>query len=209
MAKKNSVPETYPAFPRAGVLTRDDQPEYAQALTRADSEKGLLRVSLAGLSPVTFPTESITADQNTGRLSFISSNTPYRIRELREDDGEWLSKYKTYLPIEALYALVSPTAPGDDLTSPRTAALSGAPETLDAYSMDDSVYIVGVVYTNSQGRWSRIDGDWILLSPTDDSYAGMSVTHIDPDQADTFLDFYDQNYVSITDAEKYAGPDGE
>lgn len=185
---------TYPAFPQPGVLTRDDDPNFAQGLLRADTQPGSVQVTFPGLSPVSFPTEKVSADQNTGRLSFVSSNTPYRIRALREDDGEWLSQYKTYLPIEALYALSSGVS---------------VPEALDAYTMDDSVYVVGVVYTNAQGRWARIDGDWVLLSPTDDSFTNMSAIHIDPAKADAFLDFYDQNFVTVTDAESYAAPDGD
>lgn len=199
MADKNL--QVFPLFDQAGVLTRDDDPAFHQAVSGVYSTPDNLVVGMPGVSPVNFPSTNITVNGTTGRLGFISSDTPYRVRELREDDGEWLSRYKTLLPLEALEALVGPMETGEDVDNEDN---SGAPsESLDAYSLDDSVYIVGLVYTNTAGRWTRIDGDWVLMSPTDDTFDDMVVTTIEPSKADQFIQLYDNNFVTVQDAEQY------
>jgi hypothetical protein len=205
MAKKKIAPD-YPAFPGHGVLTRDDDSSYAEAVRHATSTEEGLEVQHPRLSSVTYPTDNLTIDQKTGRLSFISSATPYGIRELREDDGAWLSKYKTLLPISALNGLIGYDS-GEDVANPED-DLTQPDESLDAFATDTSPYVVGVVYTNNAGRWSREGGDWVLLSPTDTTFdadedTDLTVITIDPDRADDFLRSYDQNYVSVNDAEKF------
>lgn len=76
-------------------------------------------------------------------------------------------------------------------------------ETLAAYSLDDSAYVLGVLYSDDMGRWMRVDGDWVLLSRTDNTYNDMIVTPIAPDKAADFLDLYDNNYVSVQDLDQY------
>lgn len=190
-----------PVFTEPGVLTRDDDPKYHQAVSGVYATPNNLVVGMPGVEPVNFPSDNITVNGTTGRLSFISSDTPYRVRELREDDGEWLSKYKTLLPLEALGAIVGPMNKGDDVDT--TSGPDPLSESLDAFSLEDSVYVVGLVYTNNAGRWIRVDGDWVLMSPTDDTYDDMVVTTIDPDRADEFVQMYDNNFVTVEDAEHY------
>lgn len=206
MAKKQlrkDVP-SYPAFPGNGVLYRADDPSYAEAVVRADAVEGGLDIHHPGNSPVLYPSDDVTVDGNTGRLNFTSTGTPFGIRELREDDGSWLSRYKTLLPLPALGNLIGRVGDTKDMaianpTDPR--------ETLDAFSTDDSPYIVGVLYTNSAGRWSREGGDWVPVSPDDSTFNtdedDLIITPIDPNRADQFLSLFDQNYVSVSDAERF------
>ena len=200
MSKKT---QEYLLFPKHGALTRDDDLDFAQAVTGVSKVKGGISVALPRLSPVTYPSDQITVDQSTGRLSFISSDTPYRVRELRDDDGEWMSKYKTLLPLEALEALNNAPIRGETVAGTGTNGLTAPDESLDAFSMDDSAYIVGVVYTNDSGRWSRVDGDWILLASDDDTFSDLVVTPIDPAKADAFLTRYDRTFITVSDAEQY------
>jgi hypothetical protein len=137
-----------------------------------------------------FPTSNITVDDRTARIEFVSGDTTYRIRELRETDGSWLSIMRVDLPTEALRAFSSGGNMNPD-------------ETVDAYALEDSAYIVGLVYSNAVGRWSRVDGDWILLAPGDKTYDGMSVFTIDPDRAQAYISLFDKNHVTITDTEQY------
>jgi hypothetical protein len=208
MAKKTKTIPVFPAFPGHGVLTRDDEPTAAEAVVRADSTKDGLIIHMPGISPVTYPSKDLTVDQKTGRLTFTSAATRYRLRELREDDGVWLSKYKTLLPLPALGALVEPGTSGDQVASPDDSN-NIQNETLDAFATEDSVYIVGVVYTNSAGRWVREGGDWLLLSGSDTTFSGddLIVITVDPRKADQFLDMFDQNFVTVTDAERYEAED--
>lgn len=133
-------------------------------------------------------------DSVAATMEFESSGTRYRIRGFRETDGAWLSKYKTLLPVQALKGLTPKT--GEDEIVERY-------ENLTAYASDTSTYITGVVYTNDLGTWVRQDNDWVLLAPSDDSFEGAEVYQISPDSADEFLELYDRNYVTTTDAAKY------
>ena len=201
MANKTKAP--FPVFPGKGVLTRDDNPNYAKAVLSADSTPGGIIIAMPGISPVTYPTTDVTTDPDTDRISFISSQTPYRIRELREDDGSWLSNYQTFLPLTALEALMEPQKAGDMATPDVNFDMPD--ESLDAFAYDDSVYVVGLLYTNGAGRWSRQDGVWVGLSPNDNTFEDpdMIVIEIDPTKANQFIAMYDQNYVTVTDAENY------
>lgn len=76
-------------------------------------------------------------------------------------------------------------------------------ETLEARAANDSAYIVGLLYNNDSGTWSRIDGDWVLLAPEDEAYEDTVVIEIDPDKASDFIKMYDDNYITVTDAEQY------
>jgi len=189
---------TYPLFTGLGVLTS----EGAQPVVT-------LKVTLVGktsvtVSAVTGPDESfkahdITVDQKTARLEFKSADTTYRVRLFREPDGLWLSSFKTDLPVEALRSLAKE---GDKINHP---------ESLVAYALGDSAYIVGLVYANDSGRYVRTDGDWVGLSPTDETHQDMEAIFIDPEKAQAFIEQYDKNFVTVSDAEQYesAEPDTE
>lgn len=191
--------ETYPVFPFIGILTETGEPSSARLIKAAAASMDHSTLSIlndVGLME-DHETTSITVDPITARMEFVSDGKNYRIREPRESDGRWLSKYKVTLPTDALRAF---TIRGDSMNPD---------ETLDAYATEDSPYIIGLVYTNGVGRWSRVDGDWVLLSPTDDSFDEGDVFEIDPERADEFISLYDSNYVSVTDAEQYESAESE
>ncbi len=189
----------YPVYPFMGVLTQDEVPNTARLILAATASPGKDQIQILNDTGKTEEHDStdITVDPETARMSFVSDGNKYRIREPRESDGSWLSKYKTSLPVEAIRAF---TLRGDSMNPD---------ETLDAFATDDSPYLVGLVYTNGVGRWSRIDEDWVLLAPTDDTFAEMNVFEIDPERAQEFIDLYDSSYVSITDAEQYESAESE
>lgn len=187
------------------VLTRDDDTSYAEVVLEVWGTPDNLVITFPGKDPVNFPVRNLTRSEKTGRLSFISSDTPYRIREFREDDGQWLSKYRTDLPIPALVALAETESPGADVSV--VDDQSGPLETLEAFSSETSPFILGVLYTNSLGTWSRIEGDWVQTVPNDEELDGMILTPIDFNRAKEFLAFYDRNYVTLADAEEYEASD--
>lgn len=192
-------PDGYPAFPYFAVLTVADNSAPAQGILAAsikENRKGVTVILPHGVSQ-NFVTNDITLDQNADRLEFVSDDTTYRIRELRDSDGAWLSEYHIDLPVEALPALISE---GEDVNTD---------ETLDAFATDDSVYIVGLVYTNAEGQWSRVDGDWVLLAPDDRTFDGAVVIEIDPERGSEYLDLYDENFVTVTDTEEYESAESE
>lgn len=179
----------FPVYPGVGALTRANDTTYARATRAAFSFDDGITISFADGTEEVFTSADVSVGKNTGRITFTAGDAQYRIRELRETDGLWLSKYKMPLPVEVLEQL---TAEGETVE-----------ETLQAYALDDSAYILGVVYTSALGRWSRIEGDWVLLSPTDETFSDMIVLDLDADQSTQFLDLYDRNFVTVTDAEKF------
>jgi hypothetical protein len=178
----------YPIYPRVGVLNRDGDPDFGEPIKRAYSDNDSVTIEYSDGDVEEFDATNITLDPNTGRLIFESEGDTYRVRELAEDDGEWLSKYRTMLPINAVESLAGGNVDDD---------------TLDAYASEDSPYVLGLVYTNEAGRFLREDGDWVALSPNDETFNDMIVTSIDPERAQEFIDLYDRNYVSVADAEQY------
>lgn len=178
-----------------GVLNKDDDLLFAEAVNDQIVTDYSVTLVKPGGEQIDFiqPTR-ISRDRATGRLSFESGGDSYTVRELREDDGQWISKYKTWLPIAALQTLIN----GDTVED-----LSQVEESIDAFALDDSPYVLGVVYTNNAGRWVRLNGDWVLLAPEDTTYSGMGVINIDPERADEFLALYDDNFVTVQDAEAF------
>lgn len=77
------------------------------------------------------------------------------------------------------------------------------PESLVAYALGDSAYIVGLVYSTDAGRFVRTDGDWIGLSSADTTFQDMEAIHIDPNKATDLISQYDKNFVTVSDAEQY------
>lgn len=192
----------YKIFPSVGALTRPlGDVTYAKSILEAYTDATGIIVALSDGTEEHFNTTNAIEERNTGRIVFSSDNVDYRIRELREDDGAWISKYKTYLPVPALEQLIKQNAKDSNMDS-----VEPEQETLQAYAMDDSVYVVGLVYHNELGDWARIDGDWVLLVPNDTTYADAAIIDIDPEKADQFIALFDNNYVTVTDAETYEIP---
>lgn len=194
MTKKN-----YPVFPSLGILTEAGNPGSTRLILAAYGAEDQSSVEILNDTGNTeqHETTAITVDPVTARMGFVSDGKTFNIREPRENDGKWLSKFKVELPVEAIRAFA---VRGENMDPE---------ETLDAFATDDSPYVVGVVYTNGVGRWSRVDSDWILLAADDDTFDDMDVITIDPERSDEFLSLYDDNYVSITDAEQYESAESD
>lgn len=183
------------------MLTKKGDPKSAKFIlgaTTTEKGKKLHLMEPAGKISEISPS-NITLDPNTGRLEFESDGDTYNVREPRDNDGVWASKYGTSLPVEALPAFVSQGA--SDQVDPQ--------ESLVAYAPDDGAYVVGLTYTNDMGTWARNQGDWSLMAPDDDSYDQMQAIEIDPEKADDFLNFYDKNYTTVDDAQQYKSADSD
>lgn len=136
--------------------------------------------------------DSLTQDGSNDRIVFESDGNRNFIREVQESDGTWLSRYKIALPVEVLENMV---AQGENAVN----------ETILAYSLDDSPYVIGVVYKDKTGSWLRQNQEWTLLSNNDDTFdkENVYVSEIDPEKAGEFIELYDRNYVTVSDAEQY------
>ena len=196
----------YLIFPSYGVLTEIGSPDFGIPIQSAYTVGDTITTVNADGTETPYDAENVSEERKTGRIVFKANDTEYRIRELREDDGYWMSKYKTLLPISALELLIKPQSKdtGMDITTPEDVT-----ESITAYASDSSVYVLGLIYENTLGRWLRVDGDWSLMAEDDMTFLDAIVIEIDPDRADEYIDMYDNNYVTITDTENYEVPTEE
>jgi hypothetical protein len=184
----------YMIFPTMGVLTKIGDPEFGVPIQKAYVVGDTLTTVNDDGSETPYAAENVSEEGKTGRIIFRADNADYRIRELREDDGYWMSKYKTLLPVGALQLLINQKSKDTDMDTS---------EILSAYANDNSVYVIGLVYENDLGRWLRIDGDWSLMDEEDKTFMDSIAIEIDPERADDYIELYDKNYVTVTDTEDY------
>lgn len=126
--------------------------------------------------------------------TIISRNTEYDTREFVDEDGLWLSRYKMYLPEDALAGL----------TKQGNAENMDTPETLTAYI--DGGFLVGIVYDNNDGTWMRDDEEWIPVESASDTLAGEETTtfEVDPEQAADFVELFDTQHVTEAEAQPFS-----
>jgi len=143
-----------------------------------------------------FTVTRLTQSPHTDRIEFVSNDVRYRIRDVREEDGIWLASHKTPLPIDVLERFIRK---GENVSN----------ESLIAYMLDDSPYVIALTYESELGQYIRMDGTWILISPTDMSLVADNILSvgINPEKADEFIDLYDVNYVSVSDLSEYESAD--
>lgn len=144
-----------------------------------------------------WPVTKLNIFQRSGTMYFRSKGVEYTVRELRDNDGLWLSRYGILLPEEALSALIEIGGHVD------------SNEQFMAVATDDSPYVVAVLYRNGAGTFSRQDGQWIKLAENDNTFESMIPMPVDPSKAKEFLDLYDHNFVSVSDAQKYESPENK
>jgi hypothetical protein len=186
----------YVIYPQPGVITKKSDPTFGQAISYAHlTDNDILVGVLRGGETAMYPIQDFTRGESPDRLEFDSGDEHYLIRELREEDGVWVSRYKTALPIEALEDLIS----GDTMTD----LPLGSTEKITAYALDDSSFVVGLTYANADGTYTRADGEWVQSPDDDTTFDGMISMEIDPDKADDYVDLYDRNFVSVVDTETY------
>lgn len=196
----------YIIFPGMGALTVSDGSKSADAIQGAFTEGDKLTVVLADNTERVFTPTSVSEERKTGRIIFSVDNVNYRIRELSEDDGYWMSKYKTFLPVAALRSIIKAKSKEQNVDNTINENMA---ESLTAYATDESVYIVGLVYAGETGRWSRIGGDWMMMAEGSNPFMDLISIEIDQNRADEFIKLYDENYVTVTDAETYEEPTAE
>lgn len=171
-----------------GVLTAPGQePRFAAALMVNENESEIQIIGADGVE--TLPVSRIDQDGTSARLVLSTKKSKYNWRQLREADGIWLSALKVPLPIEALNSI----ATGETV----------ATEVFSAFSSGDSPYVLGVTYETADGSWVRQGGQFLPMASDDTTYADMDRIEIEPGKAKEFLDLYDRNYVTVSDAVGY------
>jgi hypothetical protein len=172
-----------------GVITAPGQsPQFVAALLVNEKETQVQVIGPDGVE--TIPVSRIDQDGNSARLVLVTKKIKYNWRPIREADGIWISQHAIPLPIEAIPGI----------------AVSGdivATEMLSAFSDSDSPYVLGVVYETADGKWVRSGGQFLPIAGDDTTYDTMDRIIIDPAKSSDFLDLYDRNYVTVSDATGY------
>lgn len=171
-----------------GVLTAPgEEPRFVAALLVDDSDSEVRIIAPDGVD--TLKVARIEQDGNSARLVLSTKKSKYNWRPLREADGVWLSDHHIPLPVEAIESI----ATGETV----------ATEVLSAFSSGDSPYVLGVTYETADGSWVRSGGQFLPMASDDNTYADMDRIIIEPAKAKDFLDLYDKNYVTVSDAIGY------
>ena len=171
-----------------GVLTTPGaEPRFAAALLVSDNESEIQIIGPEGVETVNV--SRIEQDGTSARLVLSTKKSKYNWRPVREADGIWISKLQVPLPVEALSII----ATGETV----------ATEVLSAFSSGDSPYVLGVTYETAEGSWVRQGGQFLPVATDDTTYADMDRIEIEPGKAKEFLDLYDRNYVTVSDAVGY------
>lgn len=168
-----------------GVLTAPGQePRYTSALLVDESETEIRIVGPDGDEVV--KVSRIDHDGSSARLVLSTKKSKYNWRPIREADGIWISKLGIPLPVEVIPSI----ATGETVTT----------EVLSAFSSGDSPYVLGVVYETAEGSWVRQGGQFLPMASDDTTYADMDRIEIEAGKSKEFLDLYDRNYVTVSDA---------
>lgn len=153
--------------------------------------------------PTVLVDSDITIDKNTGIITFSTKFADYMIRELREEDGPLVSKYKVPLPVNVLKQNIRQEMDRSEMTPEDVVT-----EKLHAVAFEGDNVIVGLIYDNNFGRYSRIDGDWVLMSDIDPAFDGVVALEISDESAGEFIDLFDTSVLTVEKAQPYvAVPD--
>ncbi|QIG57820.1 hypothetical protein SEA_PAULODIABOLI_86 [Microbacterium phage PauloDiaboli] len=178
-----------------GVITAPGTaPVYAASLLTNEDETEVVLATPKGMEPL--EVSRIDQDGSSGRLVLVTNKMKYNWRPIREADGVWISKHRIPLPIDAIPGIA---VSGDIVDT----------EMLSAFSDSDSPYVLGVVYETSEGKWVRSGGQFLPIAGDDTTYDTMDRIIIDPAKSSDFLDLYDRNYVTVSDAAGFESADSE
>jgi hypothetical protein len=194
-------------FGKYGVLVKSGEDSFARYVTKAYLDgDNLDKLTVEGDFPQgqVYPVdaEELSIDKNTGIIKFEAFGANYTIRELREEDGYWLSQYKTALPVEALEQIIRREGVVNYMAYLNNPVMPQE-EKLYALAYPDSDYVIAIVYDNELGRYSRIDADWALVSPLETAYDDTVVVEIDSEVADALIEKFDEENLTLDDLEEY------
>jgi len=156
---------------------------------------------LGSSDPTVYVEGDITVDEFTGIITFSTLDADYMIRTLREEDGTWLSRYKTALPIEAITQSLKRDMERDPMDP-----VIDTEDSLYAAVFAGQKVVVGLIYDNEFGKYARIGAQWVLMSDFEPDFDDIIVIPIDPEKADAFVNLYDTKTLTIDDVKPYEAP---
>lgn len=197
-------------FPKTAAFVRlGDSPYEAVAfgVTKEVLDDGFTYVTPQAIDgenrPVPVDLNELTINEKTGTIEFKSRGVDFIIRELREEDGYWISSLQMPLSVPIMENMLEAARERNFMAMIPGSEVETEQEKLIAYAFDDSLFVVGLVYSNSLGRWARVGADWVLMGADDTTFSDAVALEIDPERADEYVNLYDANYVPVSDTEDF------
>lgn len=216
MIENYNKPGVTTIFPKIGALiTRGELPDEQVVFGATleifdDGNTYVVPQSIDGVNHALIVFENdLTINEKTGTIDFKSLNVDFTIRELREEDGYWISSLRMPLSVPIMENMMENARKKNFMAILPGSEVEVEQEKLIAYAFDDSLYVVGLVYSNDLGRWARTGADWVLMGADDDTFADSVAIEIDPERASEFVDLYDANYIPVSDAEEFEAVEEE
>lgn len=191
-------------YPSPGVLIQEkefDDPQPIVFAYRSAPDAISMRMMSGEDSPYTIDPNTLQS-YSAGLVKFQDSRgTAFQIRPLADTDGEWLSRYQTTVPAQALSNLVSGyNSTGSTEGSAMSAYLNDQRETMVAFQFPGDDYLFGLLYINRFGAYIRMDGSWVMVPHNDDTFDETYPYYVNPSTVDDFLAAWDQGSVAVDDA---------
>ena len=195
-----------PVFGTVGVLETGDikqpiigayydrEPEFAGLYTLLPSGSvGYYEVNPEELSPMGM----------TRNIEFSVGGTAYMIRDLLESDGEWISEYKTELPLVVLYqTIIKQSKPAiEKILGVELPDDTPMFEAMYVYYLEGAEQITNLIYMSNFGTYARDDAGWIEADISTPAYQNLDTIEIDPKSADELIQTLDANTGIMTVAE--------
>jgi hypothetical protein len=203
---KNDLANNKILWPSKGVLSRlgEDSGTTAFEYAYFDSENsGYLTFASSNAIPLIFQVEEqeLKKKESNNTISFESSGYNYIIRSLREEDGIWMSNYRIPLPVEVLEKIIDQAS--ESMYMAYMNDYNPKEELLVALALPDSDFIYGLMYSSESGDWIRVNNEWVLMSPVDNTFEDSVALPISPDRAEEYIEKYDSEKLTISDTEPY------
>lgn len=200
-----------PVFGTVGILETGDtkqpiigayydrEPEFAGLYTLLPSGSvGYYEVNPEELSPMGM----------TRNVEFVADGTPHMIRDLVESDGEWLSEYKTELPLVVLYqTIIKQSKPAiEKILGVELPDATPNFEAMYVYYLEGEERITSLIYMSNFGIYARDESNWIESDISTGAYQNLDTIEIDPETADELIQTFDANtgIMTVAEAKRYA-----
>ena len=198
-----------PVYGRVGVLESEQTKSaiLGAYYDRDPNFQGLYVITTLGIRYFDISVDSLSVVGLTGYAEFNYNGVPYLLRELDEEDGLWMSTYKTELPIPVLQQMIVTKSRNEiqKLTGIRIPESLPEFEALYVYHEPKSDKVRAIIYMSSYGIFSRNDADWQDVNLRLPELQNLTTEDVDPLKANALINLYDDNRdnMSVKEAVKY------
>jgi len=198
-----------PVYGRVGVLESDNSKENVLGVyyDRDPQFQGLYVITPAGVKYFDLPAESMAQVGLTGFVEFNAGGVQYLVRELDEEDGLWMSAYKTELPIPVLQQMIITKSREQIKILTQIDLPESLPEfeALYVYYKPKAERITAIIYMSSYGVFTRNDADWQEVNLSLPELQDLTTEDVDSANANSLINLYDTNMgiMSLKEALKY------